>query len=112
MASRIKTRKINYYEPTKEEKKDNRRLFYLLIILALTGIMLSTTTYAWFTTNRIVTVGNIDVKIQTEGSLEISADGTDWKALVDYNNIISVHDNKYKSIAIIHKTSINNRKSR
>lgn len=97
MASRIKTRKINYYEPTKEEKKDNRRLFYLLIILALTGIMLSTTTYAWFTTNRIVTVGNIDVKVQTEGSLEISADGTDWKALVDYNNIISVHDNSYRT---------------
>ena len=97
MTKYIKTRKIYYYEEDKEEKKDERRLFYLLIILAFTGIMLSTTTYAWFTTNRIVTVGNIDVKVQTEGSLEISADGSDWKTLVDYNNIISVHDTSYRT---------------
>lgn len=94
MGKRI--RKVYYYVEDDEEIKDNnRRIFYLLILLAFTGIMLSTTTYAWFTTNRIVTVGNIDVKVQTEGSLEISADGQDWKALVDYNNIISVHDTSY-----------------
>ncbi|MBQ6494798.1 MAG: hypothetical protein IJI49_02220 [Bacilli bacterium] len=95
MGKRI--RKVYYYVEDDEEVKDNRRLFYLLIILAFTGIMLSTTTYAWFTTNRIVTIGNIDVKVQTEGSLEISADGQDWKALVDYNNIISVHDTSYRT---------------
>lgn len=95
MGKRI--RKVYYYVEDDEEVKDNRRLFYLLILLAFTGIMLSTTTYAWFTTNRIVTVGNIDVKVQTEGSLEISADGSDWKALVDYNNIISVHDTSYST---------------
>ena len=94
---KIKSRKIYYYEEDKEEEKDKRRIFYLLILLAFTSLMLSTTTYAWFTTNRIVTVGNIDIKVQTEGSLEISADGTDWKALVDYNNIISVHDTNYRT---------------
>ena len=94
---KIKSRKIYYYEEDKEEEKDKRRIFYLLILLAFTSLMLSTSTYAWFTTNRIVTVGNIDVKVQTEGSLEISADGTDWKALVDYNNIISVHDTNYRT---------------
>ena len=92
----IKSRKLYYYTED-EEERDSRRLFYLLIVLAFTGIMLSTTTYAWFTTNRIVTVGNIDVKVQTEGSLEISADGSDWKTLVDYNNIISVHDTSYRT---------------
>lgn len=93
----IKSRKLYYYTEDEEEERDSRRLFYLLIVLAFTGIMLSTTTYAWFTTNRIVTVGNIDVKVQTEGSLEISADGSDWKTLVDYNNIISVHDTSYRT---------------
>ena len=96
MERRLKSRKIYYYtSDDQEEKQDKRRIFYLLILLVLTSLMLSTTTYAWFTTNRIVTVGNIDVKVQTEGSLEISADGQDWKALVDYNNIISVHDTSY-----------------
>lgn len=96
MERKIKSRKLYYYEEEDtEEKKDKRRLFYLLILLALTAIMLTTTTYAWFTTNRIVTISSIDVKVQSEGSLEISADGTDWKALVDYNTLIGVHDTTY-----------------
>ena len=97
MERKLKSRKIYYYEESddKEEKKDKRRLFYLLFLLALTAIMLSTTTYAWFTTNRIVTISNIDVKVQAEGSLDISADGTDWKALLDYNTLIGVHGTTY-----------------
>ncbi len=98
MGRKIKSRKLYYYEEEdNEEKKDKKRIFFLLILLVFTSLMLTTTTYAWFTTNRIVTIGNIDVKVQTEGSLEISADGLDWKAIVDYNNIISVHDTSYRT---------------
>ena len=50
--------------------------------------MLTTTTYAWFTTNRIVTVSNIDVKVQAEGSLEISVDAVNFKPGVTADEII------------------------
>ena len=62
------------------KKSNKRRIKYLLLLLLLTGVLLSTSTYAWFTTNRVVTIETIDVKVQTEGSLEISVDGQNFKA--------------------------------
>ena len=62
MSRKIKARKIFYYEE-EENVFNQKRLFYLLFMLLLTGILLSTSTYAWFTTNRMVSVDMIDVKI-------------------------------------------------
>ena len=63
--------------------KDKRKVVYLFILLLFTGVFLSTSTYAWFTTNRMVSVEVIDVKIQTEGSLEIAADAVNFKAGIE-----------------------------
>ena len=78
-----------------EKRSDRRRVKYLLLLLLFTAIMLSTSTYAWFTTNRIVSVNSLNVKVQTEGSLEISADGTNWGTQIDYEEIINVHSGIY-----------------
>ncbi len=93
MTRRIKSRKIFYY--VEEEPVDRSKLFYLLILLLFTGIFLSTSTYAWFTANRMVSVGMIDVKVQTEGSLEISADAVNFKAGVTADEIIGAHNGNY-----------------
>ena len=93
MSRQIKGRKIFYY--VEDEPVDKRKLVYLLILLLFTGIFLSTSTYAWFTTNRMVSVDVIDVKIQTEGSLEISADAVNFKAGITANDIMGAHNGNY-----------------
>ena len=55
------------------------KLIYLSILLLFTVAMLSTSTYAWFTSNRVVTVSTINVHVAATGGIEISADGTNWK---------------------------------
>ena len=82
-------------ELEEEKKIDRRRVKYLLLLLLLTAVMLSTSTYAWFTTNRIVSVNSLNVKVQTEGSLEISPDGTNWGTQTNYEEIINVHSGTY-----------------
>lgn len=89
MGKRIKTRKIVKYYYVEEEEIDKKKVFYLLLLLLLTGVMLSTSTYAWFTTNRIVTIDTLNVKVQSEGSLEISVDGINWKPGINQDELVS-----------------------
>ena len=69
----------------------SRKIIYLLFLLLMTGLLLSTSSYAWFTTNRVVTLDTLNVKVQTEGSLEISVDGINWKASINQDEIISAN---------------------
>ena len=82
---------------TKEEESNKKRIKYLLFLLLLTGLLLSTTTYAWFTTNRVTSVEMINVKVQTEGSLEISVDGINWKPGITEQELISTHATSYST---------------
>ena len=76
-------------------KRRKRKLKYLLLLLFLTIIMLSSTTYAWFTANRVVTVRTINVHVEASGGIEISADGAKWKTIVFPDDITAVHDTTY-----------------
>ena len=93
MSRQLKGRKIFYY--VEDEPVDKRKVVYLFILLLFTGVFLSTSTYAWFTTNRMVSVEVIDVKIQTEGSLEIAADAVNFKAGITVNDIMDAHNGNY-----------------
>lgn len=50
----------------KEDKRKSRkyRLLILLLLMFGTGILLTTSTYAWFTSNKTVSVSTLDVTIQ------------------------------------------------
>lgn len=71
------------------------RIIYLIIILFATAIMFSTSTYAWFTSNRVVTINTINVHVVASGGIEISADGTNWKSIIMPEDITSVHASTY-----------------
>ncbi len=86
---------MNDNEYMRDKKGNSRRISYLLLLLLLTGVFLSTSTYAWFTTNRVVSVEMINVKVQTEGSLEISADGLNFKAGITEADIVGAHTGEY-----------------
>ena len=79
----------------KDLKKQNRRkrkkyrLLILLLLLFGTGIMLATSTYAWFTANKTVSIGTLEVQIEAKNGIQISADGTNWKSIVQKTDLTS-----------------------
>ena len=66
----------------KESQRKKRRLFLAIIMILFVGVVLTTSTYAWFTANRTVTVDAIDVTVTTSKGLQISTDATNWKSVV------------------------------
>ena len=64
-----------------------RRILLALIMLIISGISLTTATYAWFTANRAVSVQEIDVKAQASGGIQISADAEKWSNEVTINEL-------------------------
>ena len=66
----------------KQQKKKQRRLLLLLLLLVCSGVLFGTTTYAWFTANKTVTVDPIDVNVEAKSGLQISADGETWKSVI------------------------------
>lgn len=75
----------------KKEKRSKKRLLLLLLLLIITGVMLSTSTYAWFTSNRTVTVEDIDVNVAASGGIQISVDGTSWKSIITNQDLADAH---------------------
>ena len=76
---------------SKRTKASRKRLNNLLIILLLTAVLLVMSTYAWFTANRTVNIDLIDVKVSTKSGLQISADGENWKTVLDKDDLITAH---------------------
>lgn len=81
----------------KDLKKKNR-LFYLLLLLFVTMISLSVSSYAWFTSNRLVKVDLLNVSVRAQGGIEISTDGSNWKGSVNVDDIMSAGNSYPTSI--------------
>lgn len=77
----------------KRTKASKKRLNNLLILLLLTAVLLVMSTYAWFTANRTVRIDTIDVNVATQGGLQISANGTDWKTVITKDDLITADQN-------------------
>ena len=59
----------------KKKKEDKKRRFRsLILLLFITIIMFGTSTYAWFTANRVVTISSINVNVQASNGIQISTD--------------------------------------
>ncbi len=75
----------------KKERK-NKKLKSLVLLLFLTIVLLSTSTYAWFTANRTVSIEAIDISVAASSGLQISTNAKDWKTLITNDDIINVTD--------------------
>ena len=71
----------------KKNGRKKRKLGSLLLLLFLTIILLATSTYAWFTSNRSVTIDAIDVTVSTSSGIQISTDANSWKTLITNTDI-------------------------
>lgn len=66
-----------------KKAKAQKKILMLLITLASTVGVLGTSTYAWFTANKVVSVSEIQVNVAAQGGIQVSADGTSWKSIVN-----------------------------
>lgn len=83
-----------------------RRILLALIMLIISGISLTTATYAWFTANRKVSVEEIDVKAQASGGIQISHNAQDWSNEVDVTTLRTVETNYIPTTALKPVTTI------
>lgn len=83
----------------KDDNYHKRKRRFLFIWFFFLTIFLSTITYAWFTSNRLVDLEFFDIHVETDGGLEISADAIDWKSELTVNDL----KNAYKT----YSTSLN-----
>ena len=51
-----------------------------------------TTTYAWFSANRMVSIESLNVHVQADGGLEVSTNAIDWKQVVTVSDIMSARE--------------------
>jgi len=58
----------------------------------ITSLYLSATTYSWFSVNRIVYISNLNIKVEANGGIEISADAVNWDTTLLEENIINAKD--------------------
>ena len=72
-----------------KRKRKQRKILLTIIMILFTGIVLTASTYAWFTSNQTVTVDSIDVNVAATDGLQISVDAQDWKAIVTAADIKS-----------------------
>ncbi len=66
-------------------KKKN--IIIAFAMLLLTGVALSTATYAWFTANTLIQLGRIDVQVSATNGIQVSTDATDWKTTLTTDHI-------------------------
>ena len=70
------------------EKKINKHSFRPIAIMFLLAIFLVMSTYAWFTSNKLVKVNSLEIHVQASEGLQISLDATNWKALIETSEIM------------------------
>lgn len=66
----------------RRNRKSKRRVNSLLLLLLLTASMLVVSTYAWFSTNREVSIEGISAEVSAASGIQISLDGEIWNTKV------------------------------
>ena len=74
---------------TKKNQKTytKKRLNSIILLLAFAAIMLIVSTYAWFSTQKNVTIANLAGTVQVAEGMEISLNGDDFKQTLDLSQV-------------------------
>lgn len=68
-----------------KQKNSKRRLNSLILLVAFTAIMLIVSTYAWFSTQKTVSISNLEGVVKVAEGLEISLDADTWSQEIDFS---------------------------
>ena len=69
-----------------EQKNSRKRLNSLILLVAFTAVMLIVSTYAWFSAQKTVTIGNLEGKVNVAEGIEISLDAVNWSQEIDFTD--------------------------
>lgn len=70
----------------KNQKDSRKRLNALILLVAFTAILLIVSTYAWFSTQKNVTLSGLDGKVNVAEGLQVSLDGKNWANEIDLSD--------------------------
>lgn len=88
---------------SKKQEKRKKKMRTLILLLFLTIIMLGTSTYAWFTANKVVTINALNVQVQTAGGIQISTNAKDWKSVITNTDITTGYSYNSGAIASVNQ---------
>ena len=71
--------------------KRGKKSLVMLLFLLLTVVLLSTSVYAWFTANYVVSVTDLDVTVASGSGIQISTDAINWKSLITSSELLAAH---------------------
>ena len=69
-----------------KQKNSRRRLNSLILLVAFTAIMLIGSTYAWFSTQKNVSLSGLEGTVKVAEGLQISLDAKTWKNGIDFKD--------------------------
>ena len=81
----------------KKSKRKEASIKSSILVLLLILILLISSTYAWFTANKKVTVSTLDINVTAQNGLQISTDAKSWKTVItneDITNAVYTNDLK------------------
>ena len=81
-----------------KQKNSRKRLNSLILLVAFTAVMLIVSTYAWFSTQKNVSITNLQGTVEVAEGLEISLDAENWSngiVLGTEEGQLSITENAY-----------------
>ena len=81
-----------------KQKNSRRRLNSLILLVAFTAIMLIVSTYAWFSTQKNVSLANLDGTVKVAEGLQISLDAENWSNSIDFSQYSDQNDELSKAV--------------
>ena len=85
----MKNEQNNYQQKVgiNKKKRKTRKIFMSVLMIVFVGLILTASTYAWFTSNKKVTVNQIDVNVTASNGLQVSVDARTWKTIITNTDI-------------------------
>ena len=68
---------------SKRKNESKKRINSLILLIAFTAILLIVSTYAWFSTQKDVSITNLQGQVQVSEGLQISMDAVKWGQVID-----------------------------
>ena len=72
---------------SKRSEESKKRLHVIVLIILLSSIILVSSTYAWFSTQKDITLTNLKGTVQVSEGLEVSIDGELWDNEIDLEQL-------------------------
>ena len=83
---------------SRRSRRSKRKLNSLFMATMLTGMLLLSSTYAWFSANKEVALEGINAKVVAAEGLQISLDGESWSSKITINqqNLAAATGNNFR----------------